>query len=106
MKLLKYIYVSVLSAAALTAAAGAPLVATVAPAAMAAAAPDAGARAVTGGIEIYNRTAEGLSAEVYSITGAAVWQGAVDGGDTLRLELKAGIYIVRVGDSASRLLVR
>lgn len=65
-----------------------------------------GARAVAGGIEIYNNTDGAIAAEVYSITGAAVWQQAVEAGVTLRLDLKAGIYIVRTADSTTRLLVR
>lgn len=107
MKLSHYIYSAIVCLAA-TVAAGLPASVSAAPAAesVAEASAQAGAKAVASGIEIYNNTSDVLAAEVYSITGAAVWQSAVEAGSSVRLELKAGLYIVRVGESATRILVR
>lgn len=107
MKLSHYLYTALVCLSATTAAVH-PATASAAPAAesVADASVQAGAKAVASGIEIYNNTADALAAEVYSITGTAVWQSAVEAGSSVRLELKAGLYIVRVGDSATRILVR
>lgn len=68
--------------------------------------PKASAKAVAGGIEIDNPGDEVLPAAVYSITGNPVQSVTVEPAGSMRLDLKAGIYIVRLGDEAVRILVR
>ena len=70
------------------------------------AAPEADVRVVTGGIEVSNPSAEVRTVEVYSITGTMAGRRDIGGGDSVRIELAPGIYIVRVADKAVRVFVR
>lgn len=72
----------------------------------ASAASQTGAKAVSGGIEVFNHSGSEIVAEVYSITGTMIVRLDVGAGDALRVELNAGVYIVRVDNHAARLLVR
>lgn len=71
-----------------------------------AAVPEAGAKAVSGGIEVYNNSGAEVAAEIYSITGTMLTRLDLAPGEALRVDLNAGIYIVRVANHAVRLLVR
>lgn len=56
-------------------------------------------------IEIVSTSSEPLTVEIYALTGQMVEQATVADG-TIRIDIKPGYYIVRIGRHSSRVVVR
>ncbi len=59
-----------------------------------------------GVLEVENPSLEDCPVTVVAITGRIVRQTSVAPGDKLKIELPAGIYVVKAGNTASRIAVR
>lgn len=63
-------------------------------------------KALNGAVEIDNATGKAVDVAVFAITGSLVKQVTIDSGESLRIELPSGYYIVKAGDTLKRVAVR
>lgn len=63
-------------------------------------------KALNGAVEIDNATDKAIDVAVFAITGSLVKQTTIASGESLRIELPSGYYIVKAGDTSKRVAVR